>query len=107
MTGLTTIVVIGAFVAAFFAIFAINLVLVDIFEGDRRERLRKLDEELMEQQKLRARQKMKSGDAKSDAMAEARTISQKPRKGLLQKLEEVTMQSGVSTSIPKLQARLW
>lgn len=102
MSSLTVIVVVGAFLAAFLTIFAVNLVLVDIFEGDRRERLRKLDQELMDQQKLRARQQARSGDAKSDAMAEARSLSQKPRKRLLEVLEEITMQSGARTSIAKL-----
>ena len=57
MGAVGALVVLAAFLAAFFAIFAINLILVDLFQRDREQSLMRLNEELMEEQRQKARER--------------------------------------------------
>ena len=103
MAATGALVVLAAFLGAFLGIFAVNLILVDLFQRDREETLRRLNEELLEQQRQRAREQARSTkkDPLSEIIDEAARASQRP-KGLLQKLEEVTMQSGLRVTSAKL-----
>jgi tight adherence protein B len=97
------LVVLAAFLAAFFGIFAINLILVDLFQREREESLKRLGEELMAQQRQKAREQavITGKDPLSELMAEAGGDVQR-RKGILEKLEEITMQSGLRINTAKL-----
>jgi len=97
------LVVSAAFMAAFFGIFAINLILVDLFHREREEVLRRLSEELMEQQRQKAREQtvVANKDPLSELIAEASRESRR-QKGILERLEELTMQSGLRMTMSKL-----
>jgi tight adherence protein B len=84
-------------------IFAVNLVLVDLFQRDRDETLRRLNEELNEQQRERARESAKSSkkDPLKEVIEEAARAA-KQSKGLLQRLEEITLQSGLRITTGKV-----
>jgi tight adherence protein B len=103
MIGVGALVVLASFLAAFLGIFAVNLVLVDVFQRDREETLQRLNEELMQQQRQRAREQSRAGgkDPMSEILEEANREAQKP-KGLLQRLEEMTLQSGLRITRTKL-----
>jgi tight adherence protein B len=91
--------------AAFFGIFALNLILVDLFHREREETLQRLNEELMAQQRQRAREQTRSSskDPLGEIIAEANRDAAE-RKGILEKLEELTMQSGLQITTGKLMA---
>jgi len=97
------LVVVAAFLAAFFAIFTVNLILVDLFHREREETLKRLNEELLVQQRQKAReQTVASGkDPMSEIIAAAGRESQQ-RKGILERINELTMQSGLRITTPKL-----
>lgn len=97
-------IIIAAFAAAFLGVFAVNLVVVDIFQRDRQETLARLNKELMEQQKLRAKESIntrKSKDEFEEVLSRAAAESQ-VRKGLLQRLDETIYQSGLDISRSKI-----
>lgn len=92
--------VITAFAAAFLGVFAVNLILVDVFQRDRQETLARLNKELMEQQKLRAKEdagKRSSGNDFEDVLRQAAAESQQ-KKGIIQRLDESIYQSGLNVS---------
>lgn len=97
------LVVLAAFLTAFLGIFALNLILVDVFQRDREATLKRLNEELMEQQRQKARDRTRSNskDPISQIIEEANRESEQ-RKGLLQRLEEMTLQSGMRITTSKL-----
>lgn len=98
------LITIAAFAAAFLGVFAVNLVVVDIFQRDRQETLARLNNELMEQQRLRAKESVESRkgtDEFEEVLARAASESQ-DRKGLLQRLDEAIYQSGRNTSRGKI-----
>lgn len=94
------LIVVAAFAAAFLGVFAINLVIVDIFQRDRKETLARLDKELMEQQRQRAKESVKntrSTNEFEEVLQRAAAESQE-RKGLIQRLDEAIYQSGLNTT---------
>jgi tight adherence protein B len=92
----------ASFLAAFLGIFAVNLILLDLFQRERAETLKRLNEEFLEQQRQRAReQNAVSKDPLSEIMAEADRDAQR-RKGPLEQLEEITVQSGLRITTSKL-----
>jgi len=98
------LVVVASFLAAFFAIFTINLILVDLFQREREETLRRLNEELLVQQRQKAREQTLTTSGKdpmSEVIAAAGRESQ-VRKGILERINELTMQSGLRITTPKL-----
>jgi tight adherence protein B len=99
MTG-GVVIVIAAFAAAFLGVFTINLVVVDIFQRDRQEALARLNRELMEQQKQRAKesvQKREKKDEFEEVLLRAAEDTQH-RKGFVQRFDEVIYQSGLNVS---------
>ncbi len=98
------LVMMAAFLAAFLTIFAINLILVDLFHREREETLQRLNEELMAQQRQKAREKTRatSKDPLGEIIAAGKETVQ--RKGILEMLDEITMQSGLRISTTKLLA---
>jgi tight adherence protein B len=99
------LVVLASFLAAFFGIFAVNLILVDLFHREREETLQRLNEELMAQQRQRAREQTRTTgkDPLAEIIAEANRDAEE-RKGILERLEELTMQSGLQITTAKLMA---
>ena len=97
------LVVLAAFLSAFFGIFTVNLILVDLFQREREETLKRLNEELLAQQRQKAReQTVTSGkDPLSEIIAEADREAER-RKGILERIEELTMQSGLRITTTKL-----
>lgn len=105
------VVILAAFAAAFLTVFTVNLVLVDIFQRDRKETLARLNEELMMQQKLRAKESVESRSKKDEfeaVLQEAARDSQ-VKKGLLQRFDEALYQSGLHTTRSQvlLNAVMW
>lgn len=93
------VIVITAFAAAFLGVFAVNLVVVDIFQRDRRETLARLNQELMAQQKLRAKESVNRTGGKKDEFEELLTraaADSKEKKGIVQRFEETLYQSGLN-----------
>jgi tight adherence protein B len=102
MGTLGILVVLSAFMAAFLGIFTVNLIIVDLFHRDREETLRRLSEELLAQQRQKARDTtVVSKDPLNEIIAEASRES-KQRKGILERVEELTMQSGLPITTTKL-----
>jgi tight adherence protein B len=97
------LVVFAGFLSAFFGIFTINLILVDLFQREREETLQRLNEELLAQQRQRAREKTatSSKDPLSEILADAGRDAHQ-RKHIWDRLEELTMQSGLRITTTKL-----
>ena len=92
--------VVAAFAAAFLGVFTINLVVVDIFQRDRQETLARLNQELMEQQKLRAKESVQGRNKKDEfeQILSRATAETDERKGMIQRLDEAIYQSGVNAT---------
>jgi tight adherence protein B len=102
MTGgvLTTMLV---FLAVFLSIFAVNLILVDLFKRDREKALRRMQEQLQAQQRKDARHAVRNrrdqnlGQLADEAFQENPTI-----KSLAEHFRELVEQSGMKISTKKL-----
>ena len=103
MNTIGMLVVIAGFLSAFLGIFTINLILMDLFQREREETLKRLNEELLAQQRQKARERTASSskDPLSEIIADAGRGAE-PRKGILQRIEELTLQSGVRVTTSKL-----
>jgi tight adherence protein B len=97
------LVVLAGFLSAFLGIFTINLILLDLFQREREETLKRLNEELLAQQRQKAREQTAniSKDPLSEIIAEAGRDVER-RKGIIERIEELTMQSGVRVTTTKL-----
>jgi tight adherence protein B len=101
MSSAGILVVLATFLSAFLGIFTINLILVDLFQREREEVLKRLNEELLAQQRQKAReQTVVSKDALSEIIAAGRDDQQ--RKGILERIDAVAMQSGLGITTAKL-----
>jgi tight adherence protein B len=93
---LGVIFILASFIAAFLGVFTINLVLVDVYRGDRKNVAVRINQEMMEQQKLRAKESAQSRSSIDDfeeVLKRAASDSQE-RKSLIQRLDETIHQSG-------------
>ena len=92
-------IVIAAFLAAFLGVFTINLAIVDVFQQDRKEMLARLNQELMDQQRIRAKESVQSRSNDGfEAILQQAAEDANQRKGLLQRLDETIYQSGLEVS---------
>jgi tight adherence protein B len=93
-------VVIIAFIGAFLGVFTINMVIVDIFQRDRKETLARLNQELMNQQKLRAKESVKtrSKNSEFEEILSRASSETRERKGVIQRLDESIAQSGLNVT---------
>lgn len=100
-----TIIIIVAFVAGVLLVIGGNLVIVDLFQRDRREMKERLDEELRQQQREMARTSAFSrrdlAQLSDEAYQEHGTAHKTPR----ERLEELISQSG--RTIPLRKLLLW
>ena len=100
-----TIITLLSFMAAFFAILAVNFVITDLYERDRRKMIERMDEELRERARERARESVQKqgsqdlGSLVDDALRE----SNAERRSLLERFEEMIQQSGVRVTSTRLQ----
>jgi len=99
------IITLLSFMAAFFAIMAINFVITDLYERDRRRMIHRMDEELRERQRERARDSVeKQGNQDlGNLVDEALRESNAERRSLLERFEEMIQQSGVRVTSTRLQ----
>jgi tight adherence protein B len=96
--------VLAGFLSAFLGIFTVNLILVDLFQREREEVLKRLNEELMEQQRRKARES-KATNASKDPLSEIVADAGRERqraKGVIERVEELTTQSGLRITTTKL-----
>lgn len=97
------IIIALTFVTGFLAIFAVNLVLVDLRERDVRDRLKQTEAELRLRQRQRAKE---SGPLQNenlaDLAAEAFHDPAADRKSFLKRLDELIEQAGVEMSAGRL-----
>jgi len=104
MTITSGIIIALTFVTGFLAIFAVNLVLVDLFERDRKQRLKQTEAELRLRQRERAKEASGSLQSENlaDLAAEAFHDPAADRKSLLKTLDELIEQAGVEMSAGRL-----
>jgi tight adherence protein B len=103
MTTLGILVVLAGFFSAFLGIFTINLILMDLFQREREETLKRLNEELLAQQRQKAREQSAkpSKDPLSEIIADAGGKIER-RKGILERIDDLSMQSGLRITTGKL-----
>lgn len=91
------------FLAAFLAIFSINLVLVDLFKRDRVAMKKRLEAELRERQRTEARQDAasKRDNGRFSAVAAA-LDAEEPQKSLLELINDFLEQSGSAMSLAQV-----
>ena len=98
----STIVMALAFLAAFFVVFSVNLVLTDLYERGRRRRLKEIEQDLLSRQRQRAREAVQGNQERDlgrlahEAEADAETPT------LTERLAQMLEQSGVGLSLPGL-----
>ena len=96
------------FVAVFMGIFAINLIVADLFQQGRKEMLKRMEEELMERQRVRARDSARRQTSKfasnSDNLGELadEAFRNKQNRTAWHRLKELIDQSGVSTTMTQV-----
>lgn len=107
---MATLITVLTFVSVFMGIFAVNLVLADLFQQGRKEMLNRMEEELQERQRIRARESARrqqsrfanSPDDVGDlAMA---AVRDKEARTVWHSLKDLVDQSGVETTIKRLLA---
>lgn len=106
---MSIVITVLTFVAVFTGIFAVNLVVADLFEQSRKEMLKRMEQELQERQRIRAREsakRQKSRLANSPAEISEMALEASARKSqkttALHKLKSLIDQSGVETTITRL-----
>lgn len=103
MEGYGIIAAVLAFLAAFFFVFALNLILTDVFKSGQAEIRQQSDASLRdyERKKLRAsivsRRDLSLGD-----LASAAAKDEEPKKTLYMRLNDVCVQSGLAITPPKV-----
>jgi tight adherence protein B len=97
-----TILIIVAFVAGVLLVIGGNLVIVDLFQRDRREMKDRLDEELRQQQREMARTSAFAQRDLAQLSDEAYQEYGSTRKTLSERLEELISQSGRTIPVRKL-----
>lgn len=95
------VITVLAFLAAFLVVFSINLVLSDLYERGRKQRLKEMEEELQARQRQRARETLAEqqndlGYLASEAAADAE------KRTLTERLKEMVAQSGLEVSVHAL-----
>lgn len=105
---MSTLITILTFVAAFMSIFAVNLIVADLFQQGRKEMLKRMEEELQERQRIRAKDSARRQTSKfantaedlGDLAAEAHQSKKAPT--VWHRLRDLINQSGVETTITRL-----
>lgn len=84
-----------AFLAAFLAIFAVNLVLTDLFKRDRRKRIHQAEAQLWDRDRERARSSVKENREHGLNELAIEALNEQKRKGLFERIKELAEQSGM------------
>lgn len=92
-----------SFLSVFFGIFAVNLVLVDLFKRDRERMLRKMEEERRSRQRKEVRQSaLARRDQQLGQLAEEAKAETNASRSVYERLQELVAQSGMRITTSKL-----
>lgn len=99
-----TVVMLLAFLAAFFVVFSVNLVLTDLYERGRKRRLKELEEELLARQRQRARESVQMNQHTDLDQLAHEAAADAERLTLTERIGQLLEQSGVGLSLYGLLA---
>lgn len=91
-----------AFVAGFLIIFAVNLVLADLFHDDQSEMKKRMEDELRQLQRDRAHEDVRSMMDLSEMAQEAYQETARGAEGFREKLKAMLGQSGLDVSVGRM-----
>ncbi len=100
MTGL--LISFLTFAAVFLGIFALNLILTDIFKSERQKRLQDMEGEFRVQLRQRARDSIDEDENLSELAAEVGEVNYFSLADFLKQFREMTTQAGMKTSMQRI-----
>lgn len=102
MTG-GLLVAILSFFSAFFGIFAVNLVLVDLFKRDRERMLKRMQEERLQRQRKEVRETaLARREGQLSSLAQEAMLEASATRSWYEQLKEMVSQSGMRITTPRL-----